>query len=85
MEAEYRAITNGMPEATYLCQLLDELQHLPSRCTIIYRDNISDVYLSTNPVSHKLTKHMKIHLHFVKEGCYQSISRTPCSDDIVVH
>jgi hypothetical protein len=50
-EAEYRAIANSMAEATWLHQLLHELQTPPSQCTLVYCDNISVVYLSTNPFS----------------------------------
>jgi hypothetical protein len=67
-EAEYRVIANNVPEATYLRQLLHELQSSPSRCTLIYCDNISVVYLSTNPVQHQRIKHLKIDLHFVREN-----------------
>jgi hypothetical protein len=49
-EAEYRAVANGVAEATWLRQLLLELQAPPSRCTLVYCDNISAVYLSNNPV-----------------------------------
>jgi hypothetical protein len=66
-EAKYRAITNGVTEATWLRQLLHELQTPPSWCTLVYYDNISAVYLSTNPVQHQHTKHVKIDLHFVRE------------------
>jgi hypothetical protein len=66
-EVEYRAIANGMAEATWLRQLLHELQTLLSRCTLVYCDNISVVYLSTNPVQHQRTKHVEIDLHFVRE------------------
>jgi hypothetical protein len=54
-------------EATWLRQLLHELQALPSRCTLVYCDNINAVYLSTNPVQHQRTKHVEIDLHFVRE------------------
>jgi hypothetical protein len=66
-EAEYRAIANGMAEATWLRQLLLELQAPLSRCTLVYCDNISAVYLSNNPVQHQRTKHVEIDLHFVRE------------------
>jgi hypothetical protein len=66
-EAEYRAIANGVAEATWLRQLLHELQTPPSRCTLVYCDNISVVYLSTNPVQHQRTKHVEIDLHFIQE------------------
>jgi hypothetical protein len=64
-EAEYRAVANSVAEATWLRQLLHELQTLPSRCTLVYCDNISVMYLSTNPIQHQRTKHVEIDLHFV--------------------
>jgi hypothetical protein len=66
-EAEYHAIANGVAEVTWLRQLLHELQTPPSRCTLVYYDNINAVYLSTNPVRHQRTKHVEIDLHFVRE------------------
>jgi hypothetical protein len=67
-EAEYRAVANGVAEATWLRQLLHELQAPPSRCTLVYCDNINVVYLSTNPIQHQRTKHVEIDLHFVREN-----------------
>jgi hypothetical protein len=64
-EAEYRAVANGVAEATWLHQLLHELQAPPSRCTLIYCDDISTVYLSSNPIQYQHTKHVEIDLHFV--------------------
>jgi hypothetical protein len=46
---------------------LGELHRPPSKATIVYCDNISAVYLSTNPVHHQRTKHVEIDLHFVRE------------------
>jgi hypothetical protein len=66
-EAEFHAVANGVAEATWLRQLLHELQTSSSRCTLVYCDNISAVYLSTNPVQHQRTKHVEIDLHFVRE------------------
>jgi hypothetical protein len=66
-KAEYRAVANGVAEATWLHQLLLELQAPPSQCTLVYYDNISAVYLSNNPVQHQRTKHVEIDLHFVRE------------------
>jgi hypothetical protein len=64
-EAEYRAIANDIGEATWLRQLFHELRTPLSRCILVYCDNISVVYLSTIPVQHQRTKHVKIDLHFV--------------------
>ncbi|KAG8068948.1 hypothetical protein GUJ93_ZPchr0005g14512 [Zizania palustris] len=66
-EAEYRAVANAVAETSWLRQLLQELHSTPSRSTIVYCDNISAVYLSTNPVQHQRTKHIEIDLHFVRD------------------
>lgn len=34
---------------------------------MVYCDNISAIYLSSNPVQHQLTKHVEIDIHFVRE------------------
>jgi hypothetical protein len=43
-------VANGVAEACWLRQLLSELRCPLRRAAIIYCDNISVVYLSTNPV-----------------------------------
>jgi hypothetical protein len=61
------AVANGVAEATWLRQLLQEL-HAPLRhTTVVFYDNISVVYMSSNPVQHQRTKHVEINLHFVRE------------------
>jgi hypothetical protein len=66
-EAEYRAVANAVAEATWIRQLLTEL-HAPLRkTTLVYCDNVSAVYMSSNPVQHQRTKHVEIDLHFVRE------------------
>jgi hypothetical protein len=67
-EAEYHVVANGVADATWLRQLLHELQALPSRCTLVYCNNISVVYLSTNPIQYQRTKHVEIDLHFIREN-----------------
>ena len=67
VEAEYRVAANGVAEASWLRQLLMELRHPPRRATLVYCDNISAVYLSTNLVQHQRTKHVEIDLLFVQE------------------
>jgi hypothetical protein len=50
VEAEYHVVANGVVEACLLRQLLVELHNPLSWATLFYRDNVSIVYLSTNPV-----------------------------------
>jgi hypothetical protein len=38
-----------------------------SWATLVYCDNVSAVYLSTNPGQHQHTKHVEIDLHFIHE------------------
>jgi hypothetical protein len=66
-EAEYREVANAVAETTWLQQLLHELHTPPSHSTLVYCDNVSVVYLSTNPVQHQRTKHVEIDLHFVRD------------------
>jgi hypothetical protein len=49
-EAKYHAVANGMAEACWLRQLLLELHTPLSKSTLIYCDNVSAIYLSSNTV-----------------------------------
>lgn len=66
-EAEYRGVANAVAEGCWLRQLLQELHSPLSKAMVVYCDNISAVYLSTNPVQHQRTKHIEIHLYFVRD------------------
>lgn len=52
-EAEYHGVANAVVEACWLRQLLLELHQPPSKATVVYCDNVSATYLSTNPVKHQ--------------------------------
>jgi hypothetical protein len=60
-------VANGVAEASWMCELLHELHSPLQRATLVYCDNVSAVYLSTNPVQHQRTKHVEIDLHFVRD------------------
>ncbi|GJW27198.1 ribonuclease H-like domain-containing protein [Tanacetum coccineum] len=64
-EAEYRGVANAVAETCWLRNLLREL-HTPT-ATLVYCDNVSAVYLSSNPVQHQRTKHIEIDIHFVRD------------------
>ena len=44
-----------------------ELHSPLAKSTLVYCDNVSAVYLSSNPVQHQRTKHVEIDLHFVRD------------------
>nr|GEY59728.1 ribonuclease H-like domain-containing protein [Tanacetum cinerariifolium] len=50
-----------------LSNLLRELHTPLSSATIVYCDNVSVVYLSSNPVQHQRTKHKEINILFVRD------------------
>jgi hypothetical protein len=54
-------------EASWFRQLLAELHSSLAKSTLVYCDNVSTVYLSTNSVQHQRTKHVEIDLHFVRD------------------
>jgi hypothetical protein len=60
-------VANGVAEACWLRQLLQELHAPLTKSTLIYYGNVSVVYLSTNPIQHQRTKDVEIDLHFVRE------------------
>ena len=66
-EAEYKGVANAVAETCWVRNLLLELKCPIKAATLVYCDNISAVYLSTNPVKHQRTKHVEIDIHFVRE------------------
>nr|GEW28438.1 ribonuclease H-like domain-containing protein [Tanacetum cinerariifolium] len=66
-EAEYRGVANVVAETCWIQNLLRELHTPLSFATIVYCDNVSDVYLSSNPIQHQRTKHIEIDIHFVRD------------------
>nr|GEX12700.1 hypothetical protein [Tanacetum cinerariifolium] len=66
-EAEYRGVANVVAETAWIRNLLRELHNLLFTATIVYCDNVSAVYMSTNPVQHQRTKHIEFDIHFVRD------------------
>ncbi|GKB05903.1 ribonuclease H-like domain-containing protein [Tanacetum coccineum] len=66
-EAEYRGVANAIAEIYWLRNLLRELHTHLSFATLVYCDNVSVVYLSSNPFQHQRTKHIEIDIHFVRD------------------
>nr|GFA19039.1 ribonuclease H-like domain-containing protein [Tanacetum cinerariifolium] len=66
-EAEYRGIANAVAETCWIWNLLRELHTPLSSAIIVYCDNVSAVYLSSNPVQHQRIKHTETDIHFVRD------------------
>ncbi|GJQ88865.1 ribonuclease H-like domain-containing protein [Tanacetum coccineum] len=59
-KAEYRGVANVVAETFWLRNLLRELHTPLSFATLVYCDNVSAVYLSSNPVQHQRMKHILV-------------------------
>ncbi|XP_071729605.1 uncharacterized mitochondrial protein AtMg00810-like [Rutidosis leptorrhynchoides] len=66
-EAEYRGVANVVSDTCWIRNLLLELHCPLPKCTLVYCDNVSAVFLSGNPVQHQRTKHIEMDIHFVRE------------------
>nr|GFA16850.1 ribonuclease H-like domain-containing protein [Tanacetum cinerariifolium] len=66
-EAEYQGVANAVAETCWLRNLLRELHTPLSSATLVYCDNVSAVYLSSNLVQHQRTKHIEIDIHFIRD------------------
>nr|GEU78766.1 ribonuclease H-like domain-containing protein [Tanacetum cinerariifolium] len=66
-EAEYRRVTNVVAETAWIRNLLRELHNPLFTATLVYCDNVSAVYTSSNLVQHQRTKHIEIDIHFVRD------------------
>ncbi|XP_066373439.1 uncharacterized mitochondrial protein AtMg00810-like [Miscanthus floridulus] len=67
VEAEYRVVANVAVECIWLQQLLGELHCGINKAMVVFCDNVSAAYMSSNPVHHKRTKHIELDIHFVRE------------------
>ncbi|GKA23034.1 ribonuclease H-like domain-containing protein [Tanacetum coccineum] len=65
VEAEYRGVANVVAETAWVCNLLRELHSSFMTATLVYCDNVSAAYMSTNPAQYQRTKHIEIDIHFV--------------------
>ena len=66
VEAEYIAMSHALKEILYLRNLLNELKIKQYNPTILYCDNQGAIALAHNPTHHKLTKHIDIRYHRVR-------------------
>nr|GEZ45807.1 ribonuclease H-like domain-containing protein [Tanacetum cinerariifolium] len=67
LDAEYHGVANVVVETAWIRNLLLELHAPLHSVTLVYCENVSVVYLSTNSVQHKRTKHIEIDIHFVRD------------------
>ncbi|GJU52734.1 ribonuclease H-like domain-containing protein [Tanacetum coccineum] len=67
VKTEYRGVANVVAETAWVRNLLRELHSPLMTATLVYCDNVSAVYMSTNPAQYQRTKHIEIDIHFVRD------------------
>ena len=65
-EAEYRGVVNATTQAIWLQNFLTELGVHFHRPTVIWCDNQSTLKFCRDPVQRQRTKHIEIHMHFIR-------------------
>ncbi|KAL4587097.1 hypothetical protein LXL04_011747 [Taraxacum kok-saghyz] len=74
LKAEYRGVANTVAETSWLHNLLLVLHFSPSKATIVYCDNVTVFYISTNPVHHQCAKSIEVDIHFVLDNVAIAVS-----------
>ena len=66
-EAKYRGAVNSCIQAVWFQGILSEFDFGSALSTVIFCDNQSTINISTYPVTRKRTKHVEIHMHYIRE------------------
>ncbi|CAL1411860.1 unnamed protein product [Linum trigynum] len=66
-EAEYRSMSEVASEIVWLKRLLAELGVSIQPPVRLHVDNTSAIRIATNPVLHDRTKHIEVHVHYIRQ------------------
>lgn len=68
-EAEYMGLTEAAEEASYLRQLLNELDMIDlTKATVLCCDNQRAMALANNPSHHRRSKHIAVRCHYIRDA-----------------
>jgi hypothetical protein len=73
VEAEYRASVNAGQEALWLRQILSEFGFQHQHPTSLWCDNQSAIKLTKDPAQHKRSKHIEIHMDFIRKLIHDQV------------
>jgi hypothetical protein len=72
-EEEYQASVNASQEALWLRQILLEFGFQHQHLTSLWCDNLSAIKIAKDPVQHQHSKHIELHMHFIKKLIHDQI------------
>jgi hypothetical protein len=73
VEAEYRGVVNITIQAMWLQHFLTELGIQFHRSIVIWCDNQSTLKFCRDPVQRQWTKHIEIHMHYIRDLVHEGI------------
>eukprot|EP00253_Pinus_taeda_P009646 PITA_09646 len=81
-EAKYRGAVEASKEALWLCQILSEFGFQKQHPTTLWCDNQSAIQLCKDPVQHQRSKHIELHMHFIRKLIHDHVLEVQyCSTD----
>eukprot|EP00253_Pinus_taeda_P012597 PITA_12597 len=81
-EAEYRGVVEASKEALWLRQILSEFGFEQQHPTTLWCDNQSAIQLCKDPVHHQRSKHIELHMHFIRKLIHDHVLEVQyCSTD----
>eukprot|EP00253_Pinus_taeda_P023432 PITA_23432 len=81
-EAEYRGAVEASKEALWLRQILSEFGFEQQHPTTLWCDNQSAIQLCKDPVQHQRSKHIELHMHFIRKLIHEHVLEVQyCSTD----
>jgi hypothetical protein len=72
-EAEYRAAVNASQEGLWFRRILSEFGFQQQHPTNLWCDNQSAIKLAKDPVQHQGSKHIKLHMHFIRKLIHDQV------------
>jgi hypothetical protein len=72
-EEEYRAAVNASQEALWIRQILSKYGFQQQHPTRLWCDNQSVIKLAKDPVQHQRSKHIELHMQFIKNLIHDQV------------
>ena len=72
-KAQYRGAVNAATQCVWLQGILGELGFAFDSLTIIWCDNKSAINISTDPVHRQNTKHIEIHMRYIRSLVHEQV------------
>jgi hypothetical protein len=66
-EAEYMSLSDCSCQIAWVCNLMTEIGYPMITATPIYGDNQGSIFIASNPITERRTKHIDIKFHYIRQ------------------